>query len=154
MKLLSNSFKANQEMPLQYTCWGEGISPHLQWEDVPANTESFVLIVDDPDAVIGVFIHWLVINIPTHINMLDEAILTLPSPAMHCTNSGNTAAYWRACPPSGTHRYFFKLYALDNMLDLASTATKVIIERAMSGHILAEAALMAIRTNIVAAKKC
>lgn len=154
MQLTSVAFKANEEIPLQYTCWGEGISPDLQWVGAPAKTKSFALIVDDPDAVIGVFIHWIVINIPANVNILGEDIQKLPGNAITCTNSGNTNAYWRACPPSGTHRYFFKLYALDTMLDLDSSATKPIVERAMAGHILAEATLMAVRTSALQAKKC
>lgn len=135
--LSSNAFQDNQLIPSQYTCDGENISPQLQWEGAPANTKSFALIVDDPDAPSKTWVHWVLFNIPAETTAIDEG--ATPRSAVVGVNDFGHVEYGGPCPPSGTHRYFFKLYALDQMLPLASGVTKQQVENAMKSHVLAEA---------------
>ena len=139
MKLESSAFENNGEIPRKYTCDGEDISPPLAISEVPENARTLVLIVDDPDAPAGDWVHWVVFNIPASTREIAEA--SAPAGALGATDFGRPG-WGGPCPPSGTHRYFFKLYALDTELEQESTATKAELETAMAGHILDRAQLM------------
>lgn len=141
LTLESPAFRNNGPIPAQYTCTGQDVSPLLRWHDAPAGTKSFVLIVDDPDAPNGTWVHWLVFNIPATVSQLDEAS-ELPQGALSGKNSWGKAGYGGPCPPSGTHRYFFKLFALDALLTVNSSVTKDDIINAMEDHILAKTELI------------
>lgn len=143
--LKSSAFAHQGAIPSKYTCDGEDISPPLEWSGAPADTKSFALIVDDPDAPIGTFNHWILFNIPAGVNQLAEGISrqdTLADGSRQGKTSWRKVGYGGPCPPSGTHRYFFTLYALDIMLDLPAGASKEQVLQAMSGHILAKGELM------------
>ena len=144
MKITSTAFSEGEMIPKEYTCDGQDISPPLAWTGVPAGTKSLALIADDPDAPVGTWVHWVAFNIPPDVTELPEAIPTdaLPTGGTHGTNSWRRPGYGGPCPPGGTHRYFFKLYALDTELALKAGASKKDVEKAMKGHILAEAQLM------------
>jgi Raf kinase inhibitor-like YbhB/YbcL family protein len=140
MKLTSPDFTNGDFLPADFSCQGKGRAPLLQIADAPTSTVSFALIVDDPDAPAGVFTHWLVWNISaatTTINAED-----LPRTATVGANSAGTAKYFPPCPPSGTHHYYFRLYALDKKLDLPSKAKVKQLSAAMAGHIVEESVLM------------
>ena len=138
MKITSPAFEHEGTIPAEYTCDGDDVSPQLVFSDVPENATSLALIMDDPDAPGGTWVHWLVWNIPTDVTGLAKGEnITYPQG----TNGFNETDYGGPCP-SGTHRYYFKLYALDIMLDLEEGATKSQLLTAMSGHILEEAELM------------
>ena len=138
MRLTSPAFTEGQPLPRKYTCQGDGISPELTIRDVPKGTRSLAIIMDDPDAPMGTFVHWVVWNINPGKGAIAEG--------ERLTNEGMTsfrrAGYGGPCPPSGMHRYFFRLYALDVVLELTPTTDKAGLERAMQGHILARAQLM------------
>ncbi len=141
MKIESSAFENNAGIPPKYTCDGQGVNPELKFSDVPANAKSLALILHDPDApVAGGFTHWIIFNIDPQINEISENG-ALPN-AVEGTNSASETKYVSPCPPSGTHRYFFKLYALDSRLDLDSSAKRKDVERAMEGHILDQAELI------------
>ncbi len=145
MKLVSSAFEEGGMIPSQYTCDGQDISPPLKWENVPQGTKSFALICDDPDAPMGTWVHWVIYNIPDSVRQLPEAVPTverLSDGTLQGTNDFRRLGYGGPCPPGGTHRYFFKLYALDTMLNLQAGATKEALLKAMQGHVLAEAQLM------------
>ncbi len=145
IQLTSDAFANTQSIPAQYTCTGKDISPSLTWSEPPSGTQSFALIMDDPDAPAGTWVHWVLFNIPAASRGLAEAIpseATLSDGSMHGKNSGGDLGYNGPCPPSGTHRYFFKLYALDEMLGLSSGANKGELLKAMEGHKLAQGELM------------
>jgi Raf kinase inhibitor-like YbhB/YbcL family protein len=145
MKLESSAFKSNELIPAKYTCDGKDISPPLLWDEIPIGTQTIALIVDDPDAPGRIFVHWLVYNIPNTTHQLTEhtpTVKTLPNGAVQGKNDFGKFGYGGPCPPSGIHRYFFKLYALDKSLDLAIGATKNQILAAMEGHILVSAELI------------
>ncbi len=131
----SPAFNTNTLMPIQYTCNGENHSPALRWHGAPAGTASYVLIVDDPDAPKGTWVHWLLFNIPATLSQLPEAT-ELPADAISGKNSWDKQGYGGPCPPSGTHRYYFKLYALDTRLTVNSSVNKDDILNAMEGHVL------------------
>ena len=141
MKLKSPAFAHNTSIPKEYTCNGADLSPQLVWDDVPEHTKSFVLIMDDPDAPMGLWVHWVLFNIPSYCHELQKASGT-PLQAISAKNSWGRTGYGGPCPPSGTHRYFFKLYALDILLNLDKNATKTEVEHAMRDHILAQAELI------------
>jgi Raf kinase inhibitor-like YbhB/YbcL family protein len=144
-ELTSTEFNNGESIPVRFSCDGENVSPPLQWGDPPEGTVSFVLISDDPDAPGGTWVHWLLYNIPADARALPEAISAeeeLPDGSRHGENSFGRLDYGGPCPPSGTHRYFFKLYALDVILDLEPGANKETLLQAMEGHILAEVVLM------------
>lgn len=144
-KIYSPAFKEGELIPSKYTCDGVNISPPLDWANPPKGTETFALINDDPDAPIGDWVHWVVFNIPAEVTQLPEASSSkhlLPKGTIEGMNDFRKDNYGGPCPPSGTHRYFFKLYALDVLLQLKETATKKQLLDAMKGHILAEAILI------------
>ena len=127
MKITSKAFQNECMIPEKYTCKGQDISPSLKWEGAPAGTKGFVIICDDPDAPVGIWDHWLLFNIPASETELNENIPDLPeltNGIRQGKNSWGRSDYGGPCPPSGTHRYFFKLYALDTMLDLKPGADK------------------------------
>lgn len=130
----SSAFNNNEMIPAKYTCDAENISPPLSWENAPSHTQSFALIMDDPDAPMGTWDHWLLFNIPANVHEIPENN-TVPE-AKTGMNSWKHNEYGGACPPNGVHRYFFKLYALDSMLPLNNGATKSEIEEAMKNHIV------------------
>ena len=140
--LESTAFNQGDLIPYIYTCDGDDISPPLAWSNPPTNTQSYVLIMDDPDAPVGTWDHWLIFNIPANISHLEENNRTLPAGACHGKNSWNRNDYGGPCPPDRIHRYFFRLYALDAQLDLTEGATKKQVLDAMQGHVLANAELM------------
>lgn len=140
MKLSSPTFQNNQRIPEKYTCEGEDINPSLEVSEIPRNAKSLVLIVDDPDAPVGTWDHWILFNIPTNTTKIEED--SIPKGATQGKNSWNKNNYGGPCPPSGTHRYFFKLYALDKILNLDKNAKKSEIEKAMQNYILAKAELV------------
>ena len=140
MKLTSPVFQNNEKIPPKYTCDGEDISPPLEIAEVPAETKSLVLISDDPDAPGGSWIHWLVWNIDPAITEIAEN--TVPTGAVEGITSFGKTGYGGPCPPSGTHRYFFKLYALDTRIDLTAEADKEKLEQAIEGHILDQVKLI------------
>ncbi len=128
MRIISSAFVNNSAIPSKYTCEGDNINPPLEFVDVSANAKSLVLIMDDPDAPMGTFVHWVLYN----INPSEKGI---------AENSPTYSKYIGPCPPSGTHRYFFKLYALDINLDLQN-ADKSMVEEKMQGHILEKSELI------------
>lgn len=146
-ELHSSAFKHGEAIPRRYTCDGEDISPPLAWSGAPTGTRSFVLICDDPDAPVGVWDHWILFNIPATVNALPEGVAERTDGSLYGKNSWRRLDYGGPCPPSGVHRYFFKLYALDTELSLKAGASKREVERAMQGHILAQAELMGTYTR-------
>jgi len=140
MKIESSAFQNNGKIPVKYTCDGEDINPPLAISGVPSNTKSMALIVDDPDAPSGDFVHWVVFNIPPDITEIKEG--TLPMGAVEGTNGSGRADWTSPCPPSGTHRYFFKLYALDTILSLGQSTHKANLIKAMQDHVLGEVSLL------------
>ena len=140
LELTSDAFANGQSIPVKYSCNGKNISPALAWNEPPASTQSFVLIVDDPDAPMGTWVHWVLFNIPDSTRSLQENTDTRAMSAGK--NSSGNIHYDGPCPPSGTHRYFFKLYALDSTLSLSPGATKEQVLKAAEGHILAQGELM------------
>ncbi len=139
MKLTSSAFTHNGNIPSEFTCDGSDLSPPLSISDVPATAKSLVLISDDPDAPVGTWDHWVVFNIPAETRDIQKGREPQGTPGK---NSWGRIGYGGPCPPSGTHRYFFKLYALDTMLNLPENSNKKQIESAMQNHILAKAELM------------
>ena len=139
MKLISTAFKHNQAIPPEFTCDGDDVSPPLEISDVPKNAQSLALVMDDPDAPVGTWDHWVAFNIPPGTKNIPKG--TEPE-GIAGKNSWPRLGYGGPCPPSGTHRYFFKLYALDVELGLDKGATKKELENEMQGHILAKAELM------------
>jgi Raf kinase inhibitor-like YbhB/YbcL family protein len=145
IKITSPAFEEGGMIPSRYTCDGEDISPPLQWEGVPEGTMSIALISDDPDAPMGTWVHWVVYNIPPDKTELAENFgddETLPDGTRQGLNSFRNIGYGGPCPPSGTHRYFFKIYAVDKIIDVVSIADKPTLLKAMEGHILGQGRLM------------
>lgn len=145
LSIASPAFKNGSAIPTVYTCKGKDTSPALSWNDPPSNTKSFALIMDDPDAPGGTWIHWVIYNIPASARGLQAATSNqaqLADGSLNGVNSWGKLGYGGPCPPSGTHRYFFKFYALDMMLDLSSGANKEQLLSAMQKHILAQGELM------------
>jgi len=139
LKLTSTAFENNKRIPAKYTCDGDDISPPLKIEGVPENAKSLVLIVDDPDAPIGTWVHWVVWNIPIVSEIKENSV---PAGAVQGLNDFKKHDYGGPCPPSGTHRYMFKLYALDITLDINENSEKQDVENAIKGHILAQTKLI------------
>lgn len=140
MKITSTAFEHEGIIPAHYTCDGDDVNPHLAFSDVPAGTQTIALIMDDPDSPTGTWLHWSVWNIPADTRGVGEA--ALPVGAVEGTTTFGDAGYGGPCPHQGTHRYFFRAYALDTALDLPAGAPRADFERAMEGHIIAEAELM------------
>ena len=120
LELTSSAFKNNEMIPSKYTCQGEDINPELEIKNIPDGTKSLVLIVDDPDAPMGTWVHWVVFNIPNTVEKIKENSM----PGVGGINNFGKLNYGGPCPPSGTHRYFFKLYALDTLLAHKENASK------------------------------
>lgn len=143
---LHGPFESGMEIPVQFTCSGEDVSPALSWQETPQNTKSFVLIVHDPDAPSGDFTHWVIYNLPGTAKALPQNIAksgSLPDGAKQGRNGFGRVGYGGPCPPPGKpHRYFFKLSALDSTVDMDAGASRSQVEEAMKGHVLAEAELM------------
>ncbi len=139
MKLTSPAFEHNKEMPSEYTCDDSNINPELNIEDIPEDAKSLALIMDDPDAPMGTWIHWVVWNIPAETKTIAKG--NEPEGIQGTTSFGDKG-YGGPCPPSGTHRYFFKLYALDASLNLEEGAKKEDLEKAIEGHIIEKAELI------------
>ncbi|MFQ5610826.1 MAG: YbhB/YbcL family Raf kinase inhibitor-like protein [Anaerolineae bacterium] len=145
LELTSTAFEPEASIPVKYTCDGQDISPPLAWGEPPPGTQSLALIADDPDAPVGTWVHWVLYNLPASVRALPEALPAdepLPGGGQHGQNSWRRLGYGGPCPPSDSHRYFFKLYALDVALDLAAGADKEQLLQAMEGHILAQTELM------------
>jgi Raf kinase inhibitor-like YbhB/YbcL family protein len=145
MKIESSAFQSQGEIPRKYTCEGEDVSPPLGWSELPAETKTLALIVDDPDAPDPkapktTWVHWVVFNIPAIAPGLPEAA-ELPAGAADGINDWKRTGYGGPCPPIGRHRYFFKLYALDTALEL-TRPSKAQLEQAIEGHVLAQAELV------------
>jgi Raf kinase inhibitor-like YbhB/YbcL family protein len=144
-ELRSSAFQHNLSIPTKYTCDGANVSVPLSWRDAPKEAKSFALIVDDPDAPVGIWVHWVLYDLPAGSHVLGEAIpsqKTLGNGAKQGVNDFGKVGYVGPCPPRGRHRYFFKLYALDRMTELKPGATKQQVLDAMNKHILAEAELV------------
>jgi len=141
----SSVFQEGGMIPPKYTCDGDDMSPPLEWTGIPEATKSLALISDDPDAPVGTWVHWVMWNIPSDLNGLAEDVPPHPE-LLDGSRQGlsdfRRPGYGGPCPPSGVHRYYFKVYALDAMLDLPSSTRKADLLKAMNGHILAEGQLM------------
>lgn len=146
IELTSTAFQEGEAIPRHYTGDGKNVSPPLAWRAPPDGAQSLALICDDPDAPRKVWVHWVIFNLPAESRELSEHVppeATLPNGAVQGTNDFGKAGYGGPAPPPGKpHRYFFKLYALDQLLDLRPGATKEQLLKAMEGHILAEGQLM------------
>ena len=149
LTLASPAFSQQGSIPTRYTCEGEDISPPLSWSDVPEGTQSFTLIVDDPDAPDPkaprmTWVHWVLYNLPATARALPEGIdlEALPAGTKEGQNDWKRTGYGGPCPPIGRHRYFHKLYALDTVLPDLRKPTKPQLEKAMAGHVLAQAELI------------
>jgi Raf kinase inhibitor-like YbhB/YbcL family protein len=144
MQLISQKFQNGGKIPSQYTCDGENINPPLEIDGVPSNAKSLVLIIDDPDVPEFVrkdrmFVHWVVYDMPPDVEIIEE---NSTPPGNIGLNTRGKAVYFGPCPPDREHRYFFKLYALDKLLNLPAGAAKQEVEKAMAGHIVASTELM------------
>jgi Raf kinase inhibitor-like YbhB/YbcL family protein len=137
LAVTSRVFENNGLIPSKYTCDGDNVNPPLKIQGLPDGTVSLVLIVDDPDAPMGTWDHWVVWNIPPTEEIKENSV-----PGIEGLNSSRRNSYGGPCPPSGTHRYFFKVYALDTKLDLRPNSRKRDIEKVMEGHILAKAQIV------------
>ena len=139
MKITSSAFREGESIPSKFTCDGGNTSPPLEISDVPSGAKSVVLIADDPDAPAGLFTHWLVWNIPPQTNSIAEG--SAPK-GMQGTNDFGKSGYGAPCPPSGMHRYCFRVFALDRELDLRSGAKRSQLDAAMKGHVIAQGELI------------
>jgi hypothetical protein len=141
--LTSPSFGEGESIPLQFTCTGDNHSPELTWSNPPAGTQSFALIMDDPDAPVGTWVHWVLANLPAEERTLPEDY-TPESGVTAGKNSAGSNSYAGPCPPSGQHRYFFKLYALDTVLEADASLDKSGLLGLMEGHVLGQGQLMGV----------
>ncbi|MBU9888896.1 MAG: YbhB/YbcL family Raf kinase inhibitor-like protein [Candidatus Omnitrophica bacterium] len=142
IRVSSPAFREGQSIPIEHTCDGADISPPLQWTGVPAGTKSLALIADDPDAPGGDWVHWVLYDLPPDTDHLSPEVPATPARGIQGRTDFGRTGYGGPCPPRGTHRYFFKIYALDRMSGLGPGATKQVLLEAMRGHILAEGQLM------------
>ena len=150
IEVSSSAFNEGESIPSQYTCDGKDISPQLKWSGVPDEARSIALIADDPDAPGKTWVHWVLFNLPPETTSLDENMpgdVELENGAKQGITDFGDHGYGGPCPPGGTHRYFFKVYALDTELDLNSDVQKDDVVSAMDGHILAEGQLMGTYTK-------
>lgn len=144
-QLTSRAFKEGEMIPAHYTVDGEDVSPPLEWKDPPPGTKSFALTCDDPDAPGGTFTHWVIFNIPPNLFHFPEAypvLKTQPNGTKQGTNDFGNIGYGGPAPPSGAHRYYFKIYAVSTVLEMAEGSKKAALERALQRRILGEAQLM------------
>ncbi|MFW6285771.1 MAG: YbhB/YbcL family Raf kinase inhibitor-like protein [Nanoarchaeota archaeon] len=141
MEIKSNSFKENCYIPSKYTCQGDDINPSLIIRDIPKNTKSLAIIVDDPDAPQKTFVHWIIWNIKPQKEIKESFFSANTSSGI---NDFGVNKYKGPCPPNGVHRYFFKVYALNKMLDLNQETNKKDLEDAMQNHIIQKAQIMGI----------
>jgi Raf kinase inhibitor-like YbhB/YbcL family protein len=141
MKITSSAFQEGGTIPSKFTCDGADTSPPLHVGQVPATAKSLVLIVDDPDAPVGLFTHWIAWNIDPKTGEIPER--SAPAKAVQGRNDFGKSGYGGPCPPGGTHRYFFRIYALDRELDLSAGSKRRQLDDAMRGHIIGEGQLMA-----------
>ncbi|HPH78690.1 MAG TPA: YbhB/YbcL family Raf kinase inhibitor-like protein [bacterium] len=146
MKITSPSFDNGQKIPAKFTCDGENINPALNITNVPENARSLVLIVDDPDAPMGTWTHWTLWNI-TPASQIDIAENSQPNEAIAGNTSSGQAGYDGPCPPNGTHHYYFKIYALDDVLNLSANANVEQLVSTMNDHIIDYAELIGIYTR-------
>ena len=137
IKVFSSTFGSNSTIPKKYTCGGANVNPPLEFQGIPEEAESLVLIMDDPDAPMKTFTHWIVWNIGPVAKIDEDSI-----PGIEGINDLRKIGYGGPCPPSGTHRYFFRIYALDKHLELKEGASRKELENEMIGHIIAEGELM------------
>ena len=146
MQLKTSAFEPGSDIPVQFTCDGSDISPALSWTTPPEGTQSFALVMEDPDAPRRTFIHWVLYDLPASERELPEDVpsqRTLPSGARQGHNDFGQIGYGGPCPPPGPpHRYYFRLYALDKRLELRPGSTRAHADRSMRGHILAHVELM------------
>lgn len=142
MKIESSQFQNSEKIPTKYTCDGADINPPLKISDVPDGAKSLVLIMDDPDAPGGTWVHWTIWNILSDTTEIPEN--SFPSGAIQGITSSKTSGYHGPCPPSGVHRYFFKLFALDSVLDLPADSQVSQLMQAMNGHILEQSELIGV----------
>ena len=137
LKITSTAFKEGEAIPSKYTCDGEEINPPLKVDDIPANAKTLAVIVEDPDAPKGTYDHWLVWNISPTGHIKENS-----RPGISGHNGAGKTGYHGPCPPSGSHRYYFNVYALDSELDLPVGSDKNVLQEAMRPHIIAEGTLM------------
>jgi Raf kinase inhibitor-like YbhB/YbcL family protein len=145
IKVTSTDFEEGGMIPSKYTSDGENVSPPLKWEGVPDGTKSIALISDDPDAPMGTWVHWVMWNIPADAKQLAENMPPdedLPDGSRQGVTDFGSHGYGGPSPPSGTHRYYFKIYALDTKLDIPSSSRKADLLKAMEGHVIAEGQLV------------
>lgn len=143
---LTTVFAHNENIPSEYTCDGQDLAPLLTVSQVPANTKSLVLIVDDPDAPIKTWVHWLVYNLPADTRTIDAK--NLPPEAKQGMTDFGRIGWGGPCPPSGTHRYFFKLYAIDTIIDMPAGIDKVQLENAISNHTIEKTELVGLYQRV------
>jgi Raf kinase inhibitor-like YbhB/YbcL family protein len=146
LSIHSPDFAANERIPVTYTCSGDNKSPELAWSGVPASTKTLALVVRDPDAPMGSYVHWVVFNLPASVSGLPAAVPTTPTivgGGEQGFNGRGVSGYQGPCPPPGrVHHYHFKLYALDTSLNLPASATAVQVEQAVTGHVIASGELV------------
>lgn len=146
LQISSSAFSSNQNIPKKFTCDGADVSPALSWNEPPSGTQSFALIADDPDAPAGIWVHWVLFDLPAGTRSLEEGVPKqdqLSNGAHQGLNDFKKVGYGGPCPPPGKpHRYFFKLYALDAKLNLKSGVAKADVGRAMKDHILGQGELV------------
>lgn len=145
IKITSPAFEDGGLIPAKYTCDGADISPPLRWDAVPEGTRSIALICDDPDAPMGTFVHWVLFDLPAETRELAEKLPddeTLPNGSRQGITDFGKTGYGGPCPPSGTHRYFFKIYALDKKIDVVAIADKDHLLKAIEGHIIGQGQLI------------
>lgn len=145
ISISAEAFQAGGAIPPEYTCDGSDVSPALSWKGIPSNAKSIALIMDDPDAPGGTFVHWVLYNIPAGTEKLPMGIpgnQTLGDGSRQGITDFGSVGYGGPCPPRGTHRYYFRIYAIDTMLDLPPGASRKQVDSAMKGHVLAAGELM------------
>lgn len=151
ISLKSPAFKEGESIPSRHTCEGYNISPPLEWNNLPDDTMSMAIICEDPDAPSGLWTHWIIFNLPKDTSGLKEKIMPreeVDDMIKQGLNSWGTVGYRGPCPPQGTHRYFFRIYALDKILDLPSSCTRDDLLKKMENHILDQGVLMGTYTRI------
>ncbi len=142
IQIYSSAFLQGEDIPKKFTCRGDNVNPPLSFDRIPESAKSLVLIVDDPDAPMGVWTHWLVWNIDPKADHINEH--TVPDHAVSGTNDFGTESYGGPCPPFGTHHYYFRLYALDTVLSLPKGSKRKELEKVIQGHVLEQGELMGI----------